>query len=201
MPGGTEEVYTPFDLRIEYKLKNGKTVNRIYDVYPLSEAGQVLESYYTSPECVLGFAPDRVREMTKYIHRIYVDGMDQELYDLEGLDLEGMLNAIIADCEAGNMAQYDGFHYPANYSVLENPEQFDFLVAYLEIGWDRERMANAMIFDSTGGSIVSYRYLRIYQSCTNTIGWMEENGLLTEETKRELVKRYGGPTEIFETTG
>ena len=85
--------------------------------------------------------------------------------------------------------------------MLENPEQFDFLVAYLEIGWDRERMANAMIFDSTGGSIVSYRYLRIYQSCTNTIGWMEENGLLTEETKRELVKRYGGPTEIFETTG
>ena len=188
-----------YNLRIEYKLKDGKTVNRFYDVYPLSEAGQVLKGYYTSPECVLGFAPEQIPEMTKYIRSLYADNMKDMLFDLEDLDLEGLLEAIVADCEAGNMAQFSGYHYPANYDILENPEQFDFQVSYLEIGWDHEQMAHAQIVDSTGSGIVSYRYLQVYQSCTNTIRWMKDNGLLTDEMIRETLEYYGGPVATFET--
>ena len=189
------------NLRIEYTLKNGKTVNRFYDVYPMSEAGQVLKGYYTKPECVLGFAPERIPEMTQYIRSIYVDDLEDILYDLDEVDLEGMLEAIVADCEAGNMAQFEGYHYPANYDVLENPERFDFQVSYLEIGWDHEKLETVLMGESTAYGILSYKSLQIYQSCTNTIRWMKDNGLLTEESMRELVKRYGGPVEIFETEG
>ena len=188
-------------LRIEYKLKNGKTVNRFYDVYPLSEAGQVLKGYYTSPECVLGFAPEQIPEMAAYVRSIYADDMYDMLYDLDEIDLEGMLEAIVADCEAGNMAQFDGYHYPANYNMLENPEQFDFQVSYLEIGWDAERMEKAQLVDSTDIGLLSYRSLQIYLSCENTIRWMLDNGLLTELSVKETLHRYGvdGPTVTYET--
>jgi hypothetical protein len=139
--------------------------------------------------------------MAGYIRSLYADNMDRDLYELDGLDLEGMMDAIIADCEAGNMAQFAGYHYPANYDVLENPERFDFQVSYLEIGWDYEKLETVLMGDSTAYGILSYKSLQIYQSCTNTIRWMKDNGLLTEESMRELVKRYGGPVAIFETEG
>ena len=188
-------------LRLEYKLKNGKTVNRFYDVYPLSEAGQVLKGYYTKPECVLGFPPEQAHEMAGYIRSLYSDGTERNEYNLEGMDLEGLMDAIIADCEAGNMAQFDGYHYPANYNMAENPEQFDFQVSYLEIGWDVERMEKAHLVDSRTGELLSYRSLQIYLSCENTIRWMLDNGLMTEDSMMETAKYYGfnGPTEVFET--
>ena len=188
-------------LRLEYKLKNGKTVNRFYDVYPLSEAGQVLKGYYTKPECVLGFPPEQAHEMAGYIRSLYSDGTERNEYNLEGMDLEGLMDAIIADCEAGNMAQFDGYHYPANYNMAENPEQFDFQVSYLEIGWDVERMEKAHLVDSRTGELLSYRSLQIYLSCENTIRWMLDNGLLTELSVKETLRNYGfnGPTAIFET--
>ena len=65
--------------------------------------------------------------------------------------------------------------------LLENPEQFDFQVTHLEIGWDYERMEHAQIVDSTGSGLVSYRSLQIYLSCENTIRWMLDNGLMIED--------------------
>ena len=188
-------------LRLEYKLKNGKTVNRFYDVYPLSEAGQVLKGYYTKPECVLGFPPEQAHEMAGYIRSLYSDGTERNEYNLEGMDLEGLMDAIIADCEAGNMAQFDGYHYPANYNMAENPEQFDFQVSYLEIGWDVERMEKAHLVDSRTGELLSYRSLQIYLSCENTIRWMLDNDLMTELSVKETLRNYGydGPTVIYET--
>ena len=187
------------NLRIEYKLKNGKTVNRFYDVYPMSEAGQVLKGYYTKPECVLGFPAEQAHEMAGYIRSLYADDMDRDLYELDDLDLEGLMDAIIADCKAGNMVQFMGFHYPANYDMLENPEQYDFQVSYLEIGWDVEYMKNEQLIDSTYGGLLAYRSLQIYLSCENTIRWMLVNGLLTEVSMQEKLQHYGGPTAVFET--
>ena len=188
-------------LRLEYKLKNGKTVNRFYDVYPLSEAGQVLKGYYTQPEVVLGFGPERIPEMAKYIRTLYADDMMDVQFDLEGVDLEGLLEAIVADCEAGNMAQFVGYHYPANYDVLENPEKYDFQVSYLEIGWDHEMLESELADNSTPHGILSYRSLQVYLSCKNTIRWMLDNGLITEVSIKETLHRYGydGPTVIYET--
>lgn len=192
------EAYSLFNLRLEYTLKNGRTVNRFYSVHPNSKAGQVLKGYFTRPECVLGFTVEQAPKMTDFIRSIYVNGMtDRQQYELENLDLEGMMAAIIADCEAGNMAQIGGFHYPTNYDLLEG--EYDEIITYLEIGWDHERLETAMQGKTNSYGIISYANIRIYRSCENTLKWLEDNGLLTEEMQKEMVIKYGGPTTTFET--
>jgi len=207
MPGGTEEVYTPFDLRLEYKLKNGKTINRFYDIYPLSEAGVILKDYFTRPEVVLGITADQVKDYAPYVRSVYTNARETIEYDMDALNMEELLYAIIADCEAGNMAQISGYHYPSNYDILGEDKEFDDSIVYLEIGWDRELLQRDMQNhpDAGGYSIygvlptLRYTNLTIYRSCENTLRWLEENDMLTEEAQQELAVKFGGPEVVFET--
>lgn len=189
--------YNLLSVRLEYKLKNGKTVNRFYDVYPPSEAGQMLKGYFTTPECVLGFPAEQAPQMAQYIFSFYTDAKESNIHDLEGLDMEALLEAIVADCEAGNMAQFSGYHYPTNYDLLGYPvEEIDNVIAWLEIGWDHEQIETTQQGYTDAYGIISYTSLRVYRSCANTLRWLEDNNLLTEDQQKEL----GGVTEIF-TTG
>ena len=210
-PGNTsdqysDELYGNFDLRIEYKLKNGKTVNRFYDVNPKSEAGIVLKDYLTRPECVIGITADQVEGYAPYVRSIYTNSQEMAEYDVEVLAVEGMLNAIIADCEAGNMVQISGYHHPHNYDILDNGKEYDTAIVYLEIGWDRELLQRDMQNHPDAGGYGTYsaalRYtnLGIYRSCENTLKWLEEHGLLTEEAQQEIGIKFGGPVAFF-TTG
>ena len=193
--------YSEVNLRLEYKLKNGRTVNRFYEVHPMSEAGQVLKSYYTQPECVLGFPEEQARVMTDYIRSIYVDGMtDGQQYDLDHLDLDAMMDAILADCAAGNLAQNRQYHYPNNYDFLDaESDSYDMGVCYLEIGWDHDKWETALQGNSEAYGIISYSSIRIYRSCENTLKWLEDNNLLTEDMQKEMAIKFGGPTAVFET--
>lgn len=193
--------YSEVNLRLEYKLKNGRTVNRFYEVHPMSEAGQVLKSYYTRPECVLGFPEEQAREMTNYIRSVYVDGMtDGQQYDLDHLDLDAMMDAILADCAAGNLAQNRQYHYPNNYDFLDaESDSYDMGVCYLEIGWDHDKWETALQGNSEAYGIISYSSIRIYRSCENTLKWLEDNNLLTEDMQKEMAIKFGGPTAVFET--
>lgn len=193
-PGGTEESYSTFNLRLEYTLKNGKTVNRFYTVHPLSEAGQVLKGYFTKPECVLGFPAEDVPVMADYIRSIYFDEQGGRYSDLSELDLDGLLAAIVADCEAGNMAQRSGYHYPSNYDLLDG--EYDTSIAYVDINWDAEGLETASWSRTEYGGTTYYSSIRVYRSCVNTLKWLEDNDLLTEEHRNEL----GGVTATF-TTG
>ena len=194
MPGGTEELYNGFNIRLEYKLKNGKTVNRFYDVYPTSEAGVILRDYFTTTDCVLGVPAEKVQSLAPYIRSLYVSGRQEPEYDIDELDIAGMLDAIAADCAAGHMVQMDGYHYPMNYDLL-GYENVDGIITYLEIGWDRQwLLTGASEHPDAGGyapgSALRYRTVRVYRTCENTLKWMEENGLLTEERLRYSGK-YG----------
>lgn len=201
-PGGAEESYHSFNIRLEYKLKNGKTVNRFYDVYPANDTGAVLKDYFTRTEMVIGYAPEELRTMAPCIRSLYVEGREGRETDLSGIDLDGMLEAIIADCEAGNMAQINSYHYPVNYDLL-GYEDADFIAAYLEIGWDRdlaEEKIQTMLEGYGTISYANYNNLKVYRSCENTLKWMDENGLLTEAMQKEIVEKIYGPVAIF-TTG
>ena len=187
MPVGTAEVYNTYTFRLEYKLKNGKTVDRFYSVYPTSPAGRTLKKYFSSTEAVLGFAEEEIPAMTQYVCSLYTDGYAYNIYELGDLDVAGMLQAIAADCREGNMAQQSGYHYPANYDFLGyERSELDETVAYLEIGWDSERLNTWVVGRDYIGASVSYSMVRVYRSCTNTLAWMEENGLLTGEMMKEL---------------
>ena len=189
----SDEVYNTFTVRLEYKLKNGRTVNRFYEIHPKSEAGIILKDYFTTTEFVLGVPQEQILTLAPYIRSIYTEGREQNQYDLEGLDLEGLLKAVADDCAAGNMAQSNGYHYPSNYSQLDNME-IDGIVAYLELGFDRELMQvemkshaeTASAYGYGSISVVRFRSLRVYRSCVNTLKWMEDNGLLTEDMQKAI---------------
>ena len=189
--------YQSFDIRLEYKLKNGKTVDRFYTVYPLSKEGQVLKTYFTRPECVLGFPAEQAPGMADYIYSFYA-GDTGNWENLEELDLEGLLAAIVADCEAGNMAQIGGFHYPTN-TVEENGQVYDDIITYLEIGWDHEKLETHVQNQISAYGIISYSSIRVYRSCVNTLAWLEENDMLSEDEMKEMVTVVDGPTSTYTT--
>jgi len=187
--------YSDMNLRLEYKLKNGRVINRFYGINPQSEVGQILKGYYTRPECVLGFGEEQAHMMTDYIRSIYVDGMTEQLYDLDHLDVDGFIDAILADCAAGNMAQVSGYHYPNNYDLMD--EEYDLGVCYVEIGWDHEKWQTTRQSYSEDSGIISYSNFRLYRSCTNTLRWLEDNGRLSDEAMKEMVVKYGGAYAEF----
>ena len=172
-------------IHLEYELKNGKTVHRVYYIIPESEAGQALEPYFSTPECVLGYPEERLDELTDAFFSFYTDGRDVNIHELEGLDLRGLLDAIVADCKAGNMAQINGFH---GYNIYD--EDFDPYISSVELGWDRE-LLDGIIGDRNAYGLIDYQYIRVYSSCVNTIRWLEDNGMLTEEMKQDLGEKYG----------
>ena len=174
-------------IHIEYTLKNGRSVHRIYTVNLMTEAGQTLRPYFSAPECVLGFSEEELSSMAGYIVSLYTDGKESNIYDLAGLDLEGLLDAMVADCKAGNMAQLNGYHYPDDYDL--NDLDFDPYITSVEIGWDTEALLDKNP-DSEYG-VLRYQYCRIFRSCTNTLAWLEENGMLNEEMLRDLAAKYG----------
>ena len=202
VPANDDEYYNVFDIRLEYKLKNGKTVNRFYDVHPHSHAGVILEDYFNTTQMVLGHTPEKLRKMVPFIQSIYVEGREGRETDLAGLDLDGLMEAIIADCEAGNMSQISTYHFPSNYDYLSNTD-YDHIVAYLEIGWDRDlaEIKFQTVQEGYGTiSYASYNNLRVYRSCENTLKWMEDNGLLTEEMQKEMIEKIYGPLMAFSTS-
>ena len=203
----SDELYSNFDLRIEYKLKNGKTVNRFYDVNPRSEAGIILKDYFTRPEHVIGITAEQVKDYAPYVRSVFTHTQMGVEYDVEELDIEGMLNAIIADCEAGNMAQISSYHYPHNYDLLGEDKVFDHQIVYLEIGWDRELLQRDMQNHPDAGgyggygaiAALLYTNLQVYRSCENTLKWMEDHNLLSEEAQKEIAIKFGGPVATFVT--
>ena len=210
-PGSTDDVYADalysnFDLRIEYTLKNGKTINRFYDLNPQSEAGIILKDYFTKPECVIGITAEQVQDYAPYVRSVYTSTNYGTEYNMDALDIEAMLSAIIADCEAGNMAQIPSYHFPHNYDILGVDKVFDEQIVYLEIGWDRELLERDMQSHPDAGGYGGYilpslRYtnLQVYRTCENTIQWLEENGMLSEDAQKEIFGWYDGPTVTFET--
>ena len=181
---GRHEDAERVSIHLEYKLKNGKSVHRIYSVIPETEAGQALKPYFSTPECVLGFPEEKVDEMAQYIFSLYSDGKESNVHDLEGLDLQDLLDAIVADCKAGNMAQISGFHGISAYD-----EAFDPYISSVEIGWDREAMGE--VVDDSFYGIIEYRYVWVHRSCVNTLRWLEDNGMLTQEMMENLGEKYG----------
>lgn len=187
-----QERYSMLDIRLEYKLKDGKTVNRFYSIHPLSEAGQVLKGYFTRTKCVLGITEAEIPAFADIVRYLYTDGR-LDGYKLDGLDLEGLLLAIDADCKAGNMAQFNSYHYPSDYDLQEGV--YDKIVTHLEIGWDQSKL-DAM--EPREGRF-AYRNLRVYASCVNTIRWLEAHDLLTEEQQKEFVHWYDD-TFVYDDT-
>lgn len=170
------------NLCLEYRMKNGRVHTRFYEIPADSEAGRLLEKYYSSFEYVMGYPEEQIPQMAKEIFQVSTETFwADESVDLQELmarlDVEELLRCIAADCAEGNMAQSSGYH-----SILdeEGGRVWDDH-SYLEIGtWSTDAVY--------GTEFQSYKSIAIYEECRHTMNWLIENGLHVPEATGEIVK-------------
>jgi ABC-2 type transport system permease protein len=109
-PDENENSRQDVHMYISYTLKNGITVEREYYVDVDTEYGRLLRSYMSSPEHVLGDA------YTQHLTPEVAYFPDPDAKFIEPAELNSLLDAIIADCNAGNMAQDWAFTYDRDYA-------------------------------------------------------------------------------------
>ncbi|MBQ3543302.1 MAG: hypothetical protein IJA45_09300 [Oscillospiraceae bacterium] len=139
-------------LQMVYTLQNGDQVTRVYEN---CVPAQPLAEFFSRPECVLGLQGDQDAFIAgvPYVHI--------EHGKITGEHVKELLQAIIADCEAGTMAQGPLYH-----------------------DYNKELVVTWVDFLLTDGT---YRELMIYSGAENTARWLKENFDLwgDENTKLE----------------
>ena len=134
-------------VRIQYDMKDGRRIERRYEIDSNSSAYQALKSVYGRVSYVLGDVSD-LDAYVKTIESIDYRGAPLEL-DQERM--KGLITAIRADCEAGLMAQHSSYH---NNQEVKH---------YININHlDDENM-------------YYYRQIQVYPDATATIAWLQEN--------------------------
>ena len=127
-------------LRICYTLQNGRQVTRVYeDCVP----AQPLAEFFSRPECVLGINGDADAFLAQIT---YVNVEGNKIVEEPVREL---LEAILADCEAGTMAQ-DGRYHDFNKEM--------------NVTWVDFRLPDG-----------TYRDVRVYSGAENTVAWLKAN--------------------------
>ena len=104
-----DDYYT--GLCLTYKLKNGKVIQRYYpDVAAGSDAGELAAPFLNNTAFILGGEPE---EILKHIEYMTYYGFEDD-YEYGSIDLpvnmrRDLMQAIVADCNAGRMAQHPGY--------------------------------------------------------------------------------------------
>ena len=134
---------------ISYVLKNGKTIRRYYTGVDInSEAGQLVKYFYNRTEYILNGKPEDVLKGLKNVY--FIDYMYDHNANFPAHIGQGLMEAVIADCEAGVMNQH--WVYRA-----ENTS-----VGWMEFEWVNEQ----------GQSF--YTSVEIPENAVNTIAYLEE---------------------------
>lgn len=141
---------------IHYTLNNGKTVSRRYYFWVDSEAGRLAKTFFTRPEVVLsnyGEPLDRTK-----IETMYISGYRGDSFLSDPEEIQGLLDAITADCLEGRMAR--GAYYHTGY--------------YTE---GEKQSPRASIYISFSGPDV-WGDVQVYGDSTNTNRRLADQGIL-----------------------
>ena len=137
-----------------YEMKDGRTVHRYYMVSSKSDEAAMLKPYFSRVETVLSKEAVDSDSYVNLILDAYIRG-ENEVYLNDPAQLTELMEVIIADCEAGNMAQESIFH-PNEESICGIEFTFKQSLIFANGKWD---------------------YIRIYPSCENTVAWLKANGV------------------------
>lgn len=137
-----------------YEMKDGRTVHRYYMVSSKSDEAAMLKPYFSRVETVLSKEAVDSDSYVNLILDAYIRG-ENEVYLSDPAQLTELMEVIIADCEAGNMAQESIFH-PNEESICGIEFTFKQSLIFANGKWD---------------------YIRIYPSCENTVAWLKANGV------------------------
>lgn len=147
-------VYTYYDsgftYTLIYELEDGRTVRRYYTGYAWGEAGEIVTPWFSSLEYRMEITEADLPQVAKRIYSVWIQDMEHAEYLTEAQCLS-LLEAVAADCRAGNMVASWSFHM--NEAAVD----------YIEIGYS---------VPETGDHWV---HLTVYESCENLRAWLEEN--------------------------
>lgn len=153
----TKEGYadSSYPIYLSFALTDGRTVSRQYRILSGTAPADTVCRFLSKPECVFGTDDvDALLRSVDYIDVVShsVTGGDSRIF--QGEEADSFLQAVLADCEAGNMTQTWFDH--------EDSE---------DLGW-------AMI-----GLPTSYPdgpSIDIWSNAENTVAWMKEHNLLPD---------------------
>lgn len=159
---------------LRYELKNGNTVRREYNIWVDSPAGEIAEDILNRWEFVEGYkilvgdkSVDRLElvlaDFQGIGHSYYEGTLPAELKTREAA--ESFLEAVKADCAAGNMAQHDYFHTGMLRVTNKRYEK-----GYVDISG---------LWVYLDGKNYSWDIL-VCPDSENTIRWLEDHGLMKD---------------------
>ena len=145
-------------VRIRYTLKNGKEVNRLYQVNCGSPLGEQANTWFSDARYVFQVEDTDVLYDLFYAFNVdkynYTTDEPFFLQSKDETELKGLLDAILADCAAGKMTQNWMFHNSAK-------EQYN-------LGFE---LSDNIQSEDDGQ--YRFRSLTIYSDCTNTIAYLD----------------------------
>ncbi len=162
------QVEYPMSYQLSYTLKNGRTMVRSYRFYPSDPDGQLMETYLTTMECVTG--SKSAAELYRKLDSVELQG---KAVNAAAPELWELMKAIEADCQAGTMAQFSGYHREILYENPNSSAKYDayWLRLYVqEYELPAKKYEKAVVYTNT----IS---LHIYAGCENTLAWIEKMGL------------------------
>ena len=186
----SSRTYYPQPISIQYTLKDGTVKTRYYTVDTRYEARELLNPYFSSLEAVFWEAERLygVEEMLANVDSIIVNNGSsegqKEILDQSGVN--GLLDAIRADCDAGLMTQ--------SYNFRPDPEMVSVFwldlkvpAGALEAKADPEAAETVAVYAAEG---VDYNYwsCNIYADSVNTVRWLYEHGYESAVFGEEGVK-------------
>ena len=158
---------------LTYTLKNGKTVQRSYNVWVDSAAGEIPNKLLSRWDAVNsdtveinGKEVEVLPLVLDSVERMYCSLTDGKLPEelQTRAAAESLLHAIKADCAAGTMAQNEAYHE----GVFVIPPQSD-----------GDTYETRDIYICLSSKNYSWS-VNVYADSENTIRWMRDNGLLSE---------------------
>ncbi len=150
-------VYETIPVTIRYKLKDGSTKTRYYYVWANKGKSAVLRSYFSAVESIFGTEnPDLDAILASELGWGYY--WEEMGNALEHADTRSLLEAIIADCQAGTMAQH--YVYGRGYVDL-----FNVSISLREVEKENGRI------------ITARKEISIHSGNENCVRWLEELGV------------------------
>lgn len=152
---------------LTYTLKDGKVIQRCYQVWTDSDQGQIVKSFLSRWDSVNsaktyidGKVVDRLPLALEGVKEIYCStSRSSQSFTREQAD--ALIQAIQADCAAGHMAQTYQYHDGV----------FKFVDAF---GDPNEHDSISLSFQSE-----NYGWgVDVYTDCANTIQWLQDNGYM-----------------------
>ena len=145
------------NMELRYELENGSYVYRSYDVPAESPVAEDLRLFMSDPRAVFGVEDlQQVRDNLLQMN-IYLHGGDKMLEITDRDQMEALLDAILADCRTGAMAQNGNFH------------RYQELIANVDVTW-KVPNGEGVNVDPNGAR---GEFLQIFEGCVNTAAFLE----------------------------